>query len=144
MTYREVESPPALPMIFEEDRVAVTPFADGFRIGSMMEFAGRDSSIDRRRLGVLTETSARYLKTRPIGEPEEVWSGWRPMTPDGLPIIGPSPKLGNVFVAAGHNMLGISMATATGKLAAEIATGARPHLDPAPYSAVRFRRGGVR
>ncbi|OJW13051.1 MAG: amino acid dehydrogenase [Planctomycetales bacterium 71-10] len=139
VTYRDVEAPPALPMIFEEDRVAVTPFADGFRIGSMMEFAGRDSTIDRRRLGVLSETSARYLKTRPIGEPEEEWFGWRPMTPDGLPIIGPSPALGNVLVAAGHNMLGMSMATATGKLAAEIANGARPHLDPAPYSADRFQ-----
>lgn len=143
VTYRQVEDPPRLPMIFEEDRVAATPFRDGFRVGSMMEFAGRDASINRKRLGVLTETSARYLKTRPVGEPEEEWAGWRPMTPDGLPIIGPSPTLGNVVVAAGHNMLGMSMATATGRLAAEIATGASPHLDPEPYSADRFgaRRG---
>jgi D-amino-acid dehydrogenase len=143
VTYREVEGPPGLPMIFEEDRVAVTPFADGFRVGSMMEFVGRDTAINRKRLGVLTDTSARYLRTRPIGDPEEEWFGWRPMTPDGLPIIGPSPKLGNVVVAAGHNMLGMSMATATGKLAAEITTGARPHIDPEPYSADRFqgRRG---
>lgn len=139
VTYREVEGPPALPMIFEEDRVAATPFTDGFRVGSMMEFVGRDSTIDRRRLGVLTETSARYLRTRPIGEPSEEWFGWRPMTPDGLPIIGPSPALGNVVVAAGHNMLGMSMATATGRLAAEITTGERPHIDPSPYSADRFR-----
>ncbi len=138
-TYRRVESPPALPIIFEEDRVAVTPFRDGYRIGSMMEFVGRDATIDRRRLAVLSKVSARHLKTRTIGDPEEEWSGWRPMTPDGLPIVDRSPSLGNVLIAAGHNMLGLSTAPATGKLAAELLTGTDPHVDPRPYSADRFQ-----
>jgi D-amino-acid dehydrogenase len=144
VTYRRTEGIPSLPMIFEEDRVAVTPFRSGFRIGSMMEFAGRDASLDRKRLGLLTETSNRYLRNRITGEPDEEWFGWRPMTPDGVPMIGPSPALRNVLVAAGHNMLGLSTAPATGRLAAELVVGARPHIDPSPYAADRFGTTRVR
>jgi len=60
------------------------------------------------------------------------------MTYDGLPIIDRSPKYENVVIAAGHNMLGLSMAPATGKLVAELVEGASPHIDPAPYRAGRF------
>ena len=63
------------------------------------------------------------------------------MTPDGLPLIGPAPSgVRGLFVAAGHNMLGLSMAPATGKLVAELVTGEAPHLDPAPYAPGRFGR----
>jgi len=125
-------------MIFEEHRVAVTPFRSGFRIGSTMEFAGYDTSLNPERLRLLTEGAATYLRDVPSTEPKEAWWGWRPMTPDSLPLIGPSPLLSNVWLAAGHNMLGLSMATGTGKLVAELVTGSKPHLDPSPYSPMRF------
>jgi D-amino-acid dehydrogenase len=60
------------------------------------------------------------------------------MTYDGLPIIDRSPLRENVLIAAGHNMLGLSMAPATGKLVAELLDGTPPHIDPAPYRAGRF------
>jgi D-amino-acid dehydrogenase len=137
VTYARPTTGPAYPMIFEEDRVAVTPFRSGFRIGSTMEFAGYDTTLNRDRLGLLTSAADRYLREPPSGPAVEEWWGWRPMTPDGLPLIGPSPALPNVWIAAGHNMLGLSMAPATGKLVAELVTGARPHLDPAPYAVTR-------
>lgn len=56
------------------------------------------------------------------------------MTPDGVPMLGPSPALPNVGVAAGHDMHGLSMAPATGKLVDELLAGSPPHLDPAPYA----------
>ena len=56
------------------------------------------------------------------------------MTYDSLPIIDRSPKYDNVLIAAGHNMLGLSMAPATGKLVAELARGCSPHLDPGAVS----------
>ena len=129
---------PTHPMIFEEDRVAVTPFASGYRLGSTMEFAGYDESLNRSRLSLLTEAAKRYLKD-PLAEPvEEEWWGWRPMTYDGLPVIDRSPAMRNVLIAAGHNMLGLSMATATGRLVAELLGGSTPHVDSAPYSLSRF------
>ena len=60
------------------------------------------------------------------------------MTYDGKPIIDRSPAMSNVLIAAGHNMLGLSMAPATGKLVAELLSKQVPHLDPAPYSVKRF------
>jgi D-amino-acid dehydrogenase len=125
-------------MIFEEHRVAVTPFQSGLRLGSTMEFAGYDETLNRNRLRLLTDAAALYLNYPLTGSPVEEWWGWRPMTPDSLPLIGPSPALSNVHLAAGHNMLGLSMAPGTGKLVAELVTESRPHLDPAPYRATRF------
>ena len=138
VTYERSAGGPTYPLIFEEDRVAVTPFQSGLRIGSTMEFAGYDDRLDRSRLSLLTSAADRYLREPPTGVPVEEWWGWRPMTPDGLPLIGPTRALPNVWLAAGHNMLGLSMAPATGKLVAELVTGGRPHLDPAPYAATRF------
>jgi D-amino-acid dehydrogenase len=60
------------------------------------------------------------------------------MTYDGLPCIGPVPRLRNAYVAAGHGMLGVSTSPATGRLIAELITGAEPHIDPSPYSVNRF------
>jgi D-amino-acid dehydrogenase len=131
---------PAIPLIFEEHRVAITPFQSGYRIGSTMEFAGYDETLDRSRLTLLTDAAKLYLR-EPLAEPvQEEWWGWRPMTYDSLPIIDRSPTMKNVLIAAGHNMLGLSMATGTGKLVSEMLGGVKPHIDPRPYSLRRFNR----
>jgi D-amino-acid dehydrogenase len=128
---------PALPLIFEEHRVAITPMQSGYRIGSTMEFAGYDETLDPQRLEILKRGASHYLE-EPYCEPvEERWFGWRPMTYDGKPIIDQSPALANVTIAAGHNMLGVSMALATGKLVAELLSAKPPHLDPAPFALAR-------
>ena len=129
---------PTYPLVFEEHRVAVTPFASGYRLGSTMEFAGYDDTLNRSRLSLLTDAAKMYL-TDPVAEPvQEEWWGWRPMTFDGLPVIDRSPLMENVVIAAGHNMLGLSMATGTGKLVAELLGTGQPHIDPVPYSLRRF------
>jgi len=129
---------PVIPLIFPEHRVAVTPFRDGYRLGSTMEFAGYDATIPRGRLKLLKDGAEPYLR-EPYADPVvEEWFGWRPMTYDGLPIIGRGPILENVLLAAGHNMIGLSTAPATGRLVAELVGGDRPHLDPAPYRVGRF------
>ncbi len=125
---------PTYPMIFEEHRVAVSPFRTGFRIGSTMEFAGYDETMNRDRLRLLTDAAAVYL-TDPgdASQGAEEWWGWRPMSVSGLPVIDRSPRLANVLVAAGHGMLGLSMATGTGKLVAELLGGEKPHIPAEPY-----------
>jgi D-amino-acid dehydrogenase len=129
---------PRIPLIFPETRVAVTPFQSGYRLGSTMEFAGYDDSLRPERLQLLKDGSAGYLH-EPYCEPIlEKWFGWRPMTYDSLPIIGRIPTYENVYIAAGHNMLGLSMATATGKLIAELAGRQTAHVDPSPYRLGRF------
>jgi D-amino-acid dehydrogenase len=128
---------PRFPMMFVEHRVAITPLTSTYRIGSTMEFAGYDSSLNPARLRLLRDGAALYLR-EPHAEPVlESWTGWRPMTPDSLPLIGRAPALENVFVAAGHGMLGVSMSPATGRLIAELVSCETPHIDPQPYAVGR-------
>ncbi|TWU45620.1 D-amino acid dehydrogenase small subunit [Novipirellula aureliae] len=129
---------PETPMIFPEHKVAVTPWQSELRLGSMMEFIGFDSRIDPKRLRLLTEVARRYLKSELPTEFSETWCGWRPMTYDSTPVIDRCPSFSNVYIAAGHNMLGLSMAPATGKLIGEMISGKPTHLAVEPYRADRF------
>ncbi len=129
---------PEFPMIFPETRVAVTPFSSGYRLGSTMEFSGYDDSLNPKRLDLLRKGAEPYLR-EPYCEPvETTWFGWRPMTFDSVPIIGRCPGRRNVTLATGHNMLGLSMAPATGKLVAAIVAGTKPPFEVEPYSPERF------
>jgi D-amino-acid dehydrogenase len=129
---------PRRPVIFHDHKVVLTPMPSCVRLGSTMEFAGYDESIRERRLQILRDAAKRYLRDPlPAGEPER-WFGWRAMTTDGCPIIGPTPARPNVCLATGHNMLGLTLAPVTGKLVAEMLSGQTPHLDPAPLSPLRL------
>jgi len=138
LTMKRPALAPERPLIFEEDKVVATPFEDGYRLGSTMEFAGYDSKIRPGRLALL-EKAARYYLRDPVADPvREDWYGWRPMTPDGKPILDRAPRIDNLLIAAGHNMLGLTMAPATGKLVSEMLSGTETHIDPRPYSLSRF------
>lgn len=129
---------PRYPLLFPEHRVAVSPFENGYRLGSMMEFAGFDPSIPEQRIRQLRESARPYLIEPCTDHEHQRWYGWRPMTWDSLPVIGPVPRLANAWLATGHNMLGVTLAPATGRLIAEMVHGQPPHIDPAPYSPNRF------
>jgi len=138
ITYPRPASCPTSPLVFMEQKVVATPFITGYRLGSTMEFAGYDATINRTRLDALKRGASLYLK-QPYCEPqEEEWFGWRPMTYDGKPVIDRSPSMKNVTVAAGHNMLGLSMGSATGKLVDELMSGEKPHIDLRQFSIDRF------
>ncbi len=129
---------PRLPVMFQEDKVVVTPMESAYRLGSTMEFAGYDDTLNRRRLDLLKRGAERYLREPYTDDVEEEWFGWRPMTYDGKPIIDWAPEMENVLIAAGHNMMGLTMAPATGRLVAELLDGRPPHIDPQPFSLRRF------
>jgi len=129
---------PEIPCYFYEKSVVATPWKSGFRLGGTMEFSGFNSNIDARRIQNLTSAARQYLK-EPMGKPIiEEWVGMRPMVYDDLPIIDRAPDQHNLVVATGHGMSGISMATSTGKLVAEIITGRKPHIDPTAFRINRF------
>ncbi|MDE0054229.1 MAG: FAD-dependent oxidoreductase [Gammaproteobacteria bacterium] len=125
-------------MLFTEHRVGATPFSDGFRLGSMMEFSGFDETIPAGRIRQLVDSARHYLHEPAGGEVLETWCGWRPMTWDSLPIIGAVPGLANAVLATGHHMLGMTMAPATGRLVAEMVSRKTTHIDPTPFSPARF------
>lgn len=138
VTMARPENSPSHPMLFPEHKVGVSPFENGFRLGSMMEFVGYDESIPAFRIQQLRDAARPFLVASVDGEAQETWYGWRPMTWDSLPIIGPIPRVANAYLATGHNMLGLSLAPSTGRLIAELITGRPPHIPLAPYSVDRF------
>ncbi len=116
----------------------MTTWSSGYRLGSTMEFAGYDTSLNRTRLDALRRGAAEYLHEPEGPEVVEEWYGWRPMTPDDLPMLGRAPGIDNLVLATGHGMLGVSMSAITGLLVSEVVTGKTPSLDLAPYDAARF------
>jgi len=133
LTYPKPQYSPRIPMIFPQHRVVMTPMLSGYRLGSTMEFSGYDTSINRRRIELLKKGAEPYLR-EPYGDyVEEEWYGWRPMIYHGIPIIDTSPRMDNVLVATGHNMLGLSMGPATGKLVSELVAGEPTHVSAKPY-----------
>jgi D-amino-acid dehydrogenase len=104
------------PLTFEDAHVAVSPLNDGLRIAGTMEFAGFDARVRRRRVEAMKAAAAAGFGDWDPGKPHrEAWAGLRPMTPDGLPIIGRLRATPNAMVATGHAMLGLTQAPATAR-----------------------------
>ena len=108
--------------ILTETKVAVSPYGKNIRFGGTMEIAGVNENINLNRVRGIFESINRYYPDfqSKFPEPEKIWKGLRPCSPDGLPYIGQAPGLENVLVGSGHGMMGISMAPATGKLLTQI------------------------
>lgn len=120
VTTKSTGTLPKHPMLFPEAHVGVTPFSDSLRFGSMMEFTGFNETIPPFRIQQLIDSARPYLDISATPVIEDTWYGWRPMTWDGLPLIGRIPKLSNALLATGHNMLGLTLAPVTGKAIAEL------------------------
>ena len=112
-----------IPAILCEARVAITPMGDRMRFGGTMEIAGINNAININRVKGIIESVPKYFPDLKVALPEtkDIWFGFRPCSPDGLPYIGKSKILSNLIIAGGHSMMGLSLGPATGKLVAEMA-----------------------
>lgn len=138
ITMERPESAPAIPCLLYERNMVATPWGSGFRLGGTMEFSGFNKVLNKKRLMKLISGAKQYLKTD-IEQPiVEEWTGLRPMTCDDLPIIGHAPRTDNLFLATGHGMLGLTMATGTGKMVADLVLNNKPQINPEPFSPMRF------
>ena len=127
-----------LPLCVGEAHVVLTPLGDTLRLGSTLELAGWDMRLRPKRLAGLRRAAARVVGLPEGGPVRQVWRGPRPLTPDGLPVIGRSPRHANVVLATGHCMLGLSLGPVTGRLVAEISAGEAPSIDIAALAPDRF------
>jgi len=131
---------PGIPMILSEEKVTITPLPGRIRFGGTLSLAGFDGSVDLRRVAPIRTQAVRY---RPDLSPDEVaaipaWSGFRPVTPDGLPIVGRLRPRQDLVVATGHGMMGITLAPVTGRIVADLVADRRSVTDPTPLSPYRF------
>jgi D-amino-acid dehydrogenase len=131
------------PLYLHETRVAITPLDGMIRLAGTMEFSGLNHELRRERVAAIARSAAWALRGWPAETPTAgpgvlVWSGPRPMTPDGLPVIGWVPGYQDLAVASGHAMLGLTLAPATGDAVAELlTTGQAPEII-APFDPARF------
>jgi D-amino-acid dehydrogenase len=125
------------PVVDAENGFAMAPMDQGIRITSGAEFASRDAKPTPVQLRRLMPVAEQLL---PLGEPIETrpWVGSRPCFPDCMPAIGRMPAHPGLWLAIGHGHLGLTLGPVTGRLIAEMMTGATPFCDPAPYSVDRF------
>ena len=110
---------------------------NGFtRFAGTMEIAGINQNINKVRIEAIANAAKRYYPNIELTEEEKnnAACGLRPVSPDGLPYIGKSKKCNNLTIAAGHAMMGWSMATATGKLVSEIISDQKLSLDINPFN----------
>jgi D-amino-acid dehydrogenase len=115
----------------------VTPTAGGIRVGGTVEMAGLDATPDYRRAKVLVKRAKEALPELKAEQTSE-WMGHRPALPDTVPVMGRSAKRRNVFYATGHGHLGLTYGATTGRLMADLITGAEPPVDMRPYRVNRF------
>ncbi|MBL7814083.1 MAG: FAD-dependent oxidoreductase [Saprospiraceae bacterium] len=129
-----------VPAIMLEARATATPMGNHLRCAGTMEIAGIDLSVNMNRVkgivqGVNSFYPELYVK---MPQPETVWRGLRPCSPDGLPYIGRVSHLKNVTIATGHGMMGLSLGPATGKLVSEIVEKAPLSMRIESLSPMRF------
>lgn len=129
---------PAIPILNKERKVIVTPLDSRLRFGGTLELTGFDHTIDEGRYAAVIRGGREVLASPPPMQNEEPWSGLRPVTPDGLPIIDRSTTPDGLIVATGHAMLGFTQSPMTGKLVAELANDESPSLPLEPFRLNRF------
>jgi D-amino-acid dehydrogenase len=125
------------PVLDAEFGYVAVQMEQGIRLTTGAEFAARDAEPTPIQFRFV-EPAARQLF--PIGEAVESkpWLGSRPCFPDSMPVIGRAPGQKDLWLNFGHAHWGLTLGPASGKLLAEMMTGAVPFTDPKPYAAERF------
>lgn len=106
-------------------------------LGSSRQFGAEDGEIDHAILRRMTARAFEYMPTLKTLSTVRVWTGFRPATPDNLPYIGAMPGQADVYVAAGHEGLGITTSLGTGELIADAILGRQSAIPAEPYSPAR-------
>lgn len=139
MTFENIPKNIKYPAILVDDRVAMTPMGPDLRMGGTMEISGIGSPTLMKRVNSIFSAAKSYYPNLPVEfpKPEKIWSGLRPLSPDGLPYIGRHSGYKNLVIAGGHAMLGISLAAATGKLIEEIIAHKKTSIDTSAFDVER-------
>lgn len=130
---------PVSTLLDETYKIAITRLGDRIRVGGMAEVAGFSHDRPARRRDTLTFCLDDLFPQAARTQDLELWSGLRPMTPDGPPIIGRA-GFDNLYVNTGHGTLGWTMSCGSGRVLADLVSGREPEIDATPLSLSRFGR----
>ena len=129
---------PRNPMMITSGKFAVTPMSTGLRCAGTVEFGGITLGPSKAPIRLLRQRLADFFPKLTYEGTEE-WMGFRPTTPDSLPLIGEIKNSG-IFTAFGHQHIGITAGPKTGRLIADMISGRTPNIDMAPYDPSRYAR----
>ncbi|TWG79312.1 D-amino-acid dehydrogenase [Cupriavidus gilardii J11] len=130
---------PVSTVLDETYKVAITRFDDRIRVGGMAQIVGYDRSLDPAKRRTLEHVVTDLFPGAGDVEQATFWTGLRPMTPDGTPIVGPTHIKG-LWLNTGHGTLGWTMACGSGKLLADLVSGTSPAIRADDLSVARYQR----
>jgi D-amino-acid dehydrogenase len=121
----------------ETHKVAVTRLGDRIRVGGTAELGGYNLQLREERRTTLNHVVTDLFPKGGDTSRAEFWTGLRPMTPDGTPVVG-GTRLAGLFIATGHGTLGWTMAAGTGRVMADLISGREPEIDMEGLTVERY------
>lgn len=139
-TFDHPEKKLNIPAILCEARVAITPMNGHMRYGGTMEIGPMNNKVNLNRVQGIVNSISDYFPGMRVKMPDkkDVWYGFRPCSPVGMPYLGFANKLSNLIIAGGHAMMGLSLGPASGKIVADLASGVQPEVDIKSFRVDRF------
>jgi D-amino-acid dehydrogenase len=130
---------PVSTVMDETYKVAITRLGNRIRVGGTAELAGYDLTLHAARRATLEHSVANLFPGGGDPAAATFWCGLRPMTPDGTPVVGPTPYR-NLFLNTGHGTLGWTMACGSGRVLADLVSGRQPEIALDGLFMDRYRR----
>ena len=140
VTFDSTEDSPSQAMLLGEDHVAVAGYGKHLRLAGWFQIGNMSTSVSAKAVDGLKALAARRLKLPQRLVEVDRRAGLRPVTPDGLPLIGSARHWRNVTLATGHGMVGLTMGPGTGRVVAQQILGERPAIDLDRFNPARFHR----
>jgi D-amino-acid dehydrogenase len=128
---------PVSTVLDESYKIAITRLGDRIRVGGMAELSGYNSLLSPERRATLAHCVNELFPGAGDTVKASFWTGMRPMTPDGTPILGRS-KLDNLYLNSGHGTLGWTMACGSGRVIADLISGRTAEIDMADLGPERY------
>lgn len=133
----DADRAPVSTLLDESYKIAITRLGDRIRVGGMAEISGFTNDLNPRRRSALEYSLESLFPGAGASGEASFWSGLRPMTPDGTPVVG-GTRIDNLFLNTGHGTLGWTMACGSGQVIADLIGGATPAIDTRDLSIARY------
>ena len=131
-------SAPTVSLTDEDNRLVFSRLGDRLRVAGTAEFNGYDTEMNLERVSMIIDVTRKMFPRAGDYNRAEFWTGLRPLTPDGVSILG-NARYDNLYLNTGHGTLGWTMATGSARITADLIAGNKPAFDISDYSATRFK-----